>query len=204
MRELTDLTEAPNAAQLALEEELVGIFSDLADLFGNPRSLGAIYGLLFSSARPISMEDIVVRLGISKGSASQGLRQLEELGAISRARAQGERSHIYVARMELKPLLAGFLTKRLGPRLASSAGRLKHVEDLLPSLPSSFRPTARLRLQRSQSGTDVPTPSCLWLKSCYRTIDSISPRADQENHRILERSPRNGATKGGSFLGTAP
>ncbi len=148
MRELTRIGGAPNAAQSALEQEFVSIFSDLADLFGNPRSHGAIYGLLFSSARALSMEDIVVRLGISKGSASQGLRQLEELGAISRAREQGERSHIYVARIELKPLLAGFLRKRLGPRLASSAGRLKHVEKLLPSLPSSFRPTARLRLQK--------------------------------------------------------
>ena len=148
MPELTSTGSVPNTPKSTLEHEFVAIFSDLADLFGNPRSHGAIYGLLFSSERPLSMEEIIARLGICKGSASQGLRQLEELGAISRAREDGERSHIYVARIELKPLLAAFLDKRLGPRLASGAGRLKHVEKLLPTLPSSFRLTARLRLQK--------------------------------------------------------
>ena len=148
MPELTRTGSVPNPAQSALEYEFVSIFSDLADLFGNPRSHGAIYGLLFSSERPLSMEEIIARLGICKGSASQGLRQLEELGAISRARGDGERTHTYVARIELKPLLAGFLHKRLAPRLASSAGRLKRLEKLLPALPPGLRPTARLRLQR--------------------------------------------------------
>lgn len=138
----------PNAAQSTLEHEFVAIFSDLADLFGNPRSHGAIYGLLFSSERPLSMEEITARLGISKGSASQGLRQLEELGAISRTKEDGERIHTYVARIELKPLVAGFLHKRLAPRLESGAGRLRRLEKLVPSLPANFRPTARLRLQR--------------------------------------------------------
>ena len=148
MPELTSAASAPDAAQSTLEEELVAIFSDLADLFGNPRSHGAIYGLLFSCESPLSMEEIVARLGISKGSASQGLRQLEEFGAICRAKEDGGRSHTYVARIELKPLLTGFLQKRLAPRLASGAGRLQNLEKLLPALPSSFRPTARLRLQR--------------------------------------------------------
>jgi DNA-binding transcriptional regulator GbsR (MarR family) len=148
MPELTSTGSAQSTAQSTLEHEFVAIFSDLAGLFGNPRSHGAIYGLLFSSERPLSMEEIIARIRISKGSASQGLRQLEELGAISRARGDGERSHTYVARIELKPLLAGFLHKRLAPRLASGAGRLQRLEKLLPSLPSNSRPIARLRLQR--------------------------------------------------------
>jgi DNA-binding transcriptional regulator GbsR (MarR family) len=148
MRELTSPGSHPASAQSVLEREFVSVFSDLADLFGNPRSHGAIYGLLFSSERPLSMEEIIMRLEISKGSASQGLRQLEELGAILRTKENGERSHTYVARIELKPLIAGFLRKRLTPRLASSAARLKELEKLLPALPTGVRPIARLRLKR--------------------------------------------------------
>jgi HTH-type transcriptional regulator, glycine betaine synthesis regulator len=148
MRELTPPASEPTAAQSVLEREFVSIFSDLADLFGNPRSHGAIYGVLFSSERPLSMDEIIMRLDISKGSASQGLRQLEELGAILRTKEDGERSHTYVARIELKPLIAGFLHKRLTPRLVSSAQRLKELEKLLPQMPPAFRPIARLRLKR--------------------------------------------------------
>ena len=135
-------------AQETLEQELVAAFSDLADLFGNPPSLGAIYGLLFASEKPLSMEEIIHKLGISKGSASQGLRQLEELNAIIKGRESGERSHTFTARLELKPLLGGFLSKRLAPRLAANTKRVKNLQQLIPQLSPGARPAAKLRLQR--------------------------------------------------------
>ncbi len=148
MRELAILGNAGSVAESTLEREFVDIFSDLADLFGYPRSYGAIYGLLFSSPRALAMEEIIRRLDISKGSASQGLRQLEELGAISRTRENNLRTHTYIARIELKPLLAGFLQKRLAPRLSSGTSRLQRLKTVLPALPSTLRPTIRLRLEK--------------------------------------------------------
>ncbi len=151
----------PNAAQATLQRELVVVFSNLAELFGNPRSLGEIYGVLFASEHPLSMEEIIRRLGISKGSASQGLRQLEDLGAVLREKENGGRSHLYAARLELKPLLSGFLSKRLVPGLSGGAERLKRLHDLVPDLPRESQPGARLRLQRitkwhKRAGTFLP------------------------------------------------
>ena len=123
-------------------------FAELADLFGNPPSLGAIYGLLFASERPLSMEEIVQKLEISKGSTSQGLRQLEELNAIIKTKEEGERSHTFTARLELRPLLEGFLNKRLAPRLEANTRRIKNLQKLIPQLSSEARPAARHRLQR--------------------------------------------------------
>jgi DNA-binding transcriptional regulator GbsR (MarR family) len=131
-----------------LHKELVAIFSDLAELFGNPRSHGAIYGLLFASQKPLSMDEISRRLDISMGSASQGLRHLEEFDAVFREKENGGRSHLYVARLELKPLLAGFVSKRLVPGLTGGENRLKKLLDLVPGLPPESQPGARLRLQR--------------------------------------------------------
>ena len=139
---------SPHAAQQSLESELVTIFSDLAELFGNPRSHGAMYGLLFASEIPLSMDDIIRRLGISKGSASQGLRHLEEFGAVTREKENGTRTHLYAARLELRPLIAGFLSKRLLPGLTGGAERLKKLRDLVPDLPPAAQRTASLRLER--------------------------------------------------------
>lgn len=141
---MSDETEA----QRTFERELVAIFSDLADLFGNPPSLGAIYGLLFAADQPLSMDDIIQRLAISKGSASQGLRQLEELDAITRSREDHSRTHLYAARLELKPLISGFLKKQLVPRLTSSSKRLDTLNSVLPRLSSAGRASAELRLER--------------------------------------------------------
>ena len=48
-----------------------------------PRSIGEIYGLLFSTEEALSLDDIIERLRISKGSASEGLRWLRSLGAVN-------------------------------------------------------------------------------------------------------------------------
>ena len=75
------------------ETECATFFSEVVQVFGVPKSVGQIYGLLFASPEPLSFSDIVERLDISKGSASQGLQLLRSLGAINVAQAkQPERS----------------------------------------------------------------------------------------------------------------
>lgn len=64
---------------------MVGVFSDLVGLLGLPKSLGEIYGFIFASAEPPTFAEIEHKLGLSKGSVSQGLRALRELGAIREA-----------------------------------------------------------------------------------------------------------------------
>jgi hypothetical protein len=66
----------------------------VVQIFGVPKSVGQIYGLLYASPEPLSFSDIVVRLGISKGSASQGLRLLRSLGAINVAEPSKSASRI--------------------------------------------------------------------------------------------------------------
>src|SRR5439155_9335517 len=64
---------APARTDASLEAEVIGLFVQLSRMLGQPRSYAEIYGLIFISARPINMEEMIERLGISKGSASQGL-----------------------------------------------------------------------------------------------------------------------------------
>lgn len=144
----SDTSESLSETQRRFEEGLVEVFSELADLFGNPRSHGQIYGLLFTSMEPLSMEDIVARLRISKGSASQGLRALEELGAIQRLRDNGIRMARYSAKMELKTLIRGFVAHRLVPRLRTSKLKLEHIHHLLDEMDPSLASEALWRHDR--------------------------------------------------------
>jgi DNA-binding transcriptional regulator GbsR (MarR family) len=136
------------------EAGLVEIFADLAELFGNPKSYGQIYGLLFASEQPLGMEEIARRLDISQGSISQGLRQLEAFGAVVKERSNGSRQALYTAKLEMKLLISGFLKERVIPRLESTEARVKALRNLissdtLNSHPSSLNSaTARFRLDR--------------------------------------------------------
>ena len=125
------------------ESGLVAIFADLAELFGNPKSYGEIFGLLFAHEEPLTMEEIAQRLEISQGSISQGLRQLESFGAVVKERNNGTRQALYTAKLEMKLLIAGFLKERFIPRLESTEARVKALRTSLNSHPSSLNSSFR-------------------------------------------------------------
>ena len=68
--EISELT--PQAQNLKnryeLEVEGIDYFVRFMNLLGLPRSVGEIYGLLYFSKDPMSMDEIVKRLGMSLGS----------------------------------------------------------------------------------------------------------------------------------------
>ena len=134
---------------LFIQREMADIFADLSDLFGNPSSLGSIYGLLFASPEPLSMEEIVERLEISSGTASQGLRRLVELRAVLPRKEEGERVTRYSAKLELRPFVQMFLKQQLMPRLDQSTTRIAALEEKLPKLSEENRAVIKTRLGRA-------------------------------------------------------
>ena len=77
------------------EDSILHLCVKLCAILGLPKSVGLIYGAVFVSARPIEAGDICKKLKISRGSVSQGLKFLRELGAI---RHQENRACFYGVR----------------------------------------------------------------------------------------------------------
>jgi len=133
---------APSAFALPLvfrplnesERELVEWFVDFTALMGVPASVGQIYGLLYLSGRPLPFDNFGERLGISKGSASQGLRFLRDLGAVRVVGVPGDRREYYEAEISPTRLVAGFLKEKVQPRLKASDERLARLKKTLKEL----------------------------------------------------------------------
>ena len=113
------------------ESAVIDLFLNAANSFGLPKSYGLIYGLLFCRDEPLAMDEIMKLLEISKGSASQGLRALRQLGAISCTFAKGDRKERFVAEIRLRKLVSGFLREQADPHLDRGVARLKQIELLL-------------------------------------------------------------------------
>ncbi|HTB63296.1 MAG TPA: transcriptional regulator [Opitutales bacterium] len=120
----------------ASERELVEWFVDFTALMSLPASVGQIYGLLYLSGRPLPFDNFVERLGISKGSASQGLKFLRTLGAVRVVSIAGDRREFYEAEISPTRLVAGFLKEKVQPRLKASDDRLARLKKNLQEMES--------------------------------------------------------------------
>jgi DNA-binding transcriptional regulator GbsR (MarR family) len=134
MNAMADPTKCP--AQLtAFQRECIHIFVRAAQALSIPRSIGEIYGLLYSSREPMALDDVVEALNISKGSASQGLRWLREIGALRPSYIPGDRRDHFVAETELRKLIFGFLRESVEPHLKRAAEYLEHAEATISEVP---------------------------------------------------------------------
>ena len=140
-----------SASVVGFEEAVVDFFVDAADLLGVPKSVAVLYGIVFASPQPLSFADIEARGTLSKGSVSQGLRVLREMGAIKEVSAPADRSELFTPDLEMRRLIQRFLEQRLETQLAAGKSRLGDLQRALSNLEKSDTETLRSRLQQLQS-----------------------------------------------------
>jgi HTH-type transcriptional regulator, glycine betaine synthesis regulator len=147
-----------------LERQVVDFFVDGVRVLGLPRSIGEIYGLLFISQAALSLDDLVQQLHISKGSASQGLRMLKNLGAVREVTGGADRRTYYEPAVELKRLVGGFIREQIRPHLISGQTKItrlaKTAREVTDPAQQEFLNERLERLQR-------------WLKSGGRVLPLI-------------------------------
>jgi len=134
-----------------LEAEVIGLFVQLARMVGLPRSYAEIYGLLFISPQPLAMDHVIERLGISKGSASQGLKFLRDLEAVNMVYVPHDRRLHYEAVAEARNFGRQFLRGHLLPQLDSGISQIERVSEKLKSLPAEQRRHMTRRITLLQS-----------------------------------------------------
>jgi len=78
-----------------LEERFVLHWGEMANAWGINRTMGQIHALLYVSPRPLSMDEIMERLRISRGNASMNLRALEDWGVVQRTHFTGDRREYF-------------------------------------------------------------------------------------------------------------
>ncbi len=78
------------------------------------------------------MDQIVSRLGISIGSASQGLKTLRSLKAVRTSYVAGDRRDHYLAETEFRRLFSNFIKEEIMPHMESAKERIAKMEEALP------------------------------------------------------------------------
>ncbi len=146
-----------------LDVESIELFIGFFKLIGLQKSVGEIYGLLFVSSRALAMDDIVRRLGISLGAASQGLKVLRSVGAVKSVYMPGDRRDHYVADLELSKFASAFIKEELKPRLDRALERIGTMQNLANEMDPEDRSAAGERLERLKHWLERGESMLPWL-----------------------------------------
>lgn len=101
---------------------------------GMGRVVGQIYAYLYFSSEPRGLADMQRVLGISKGSASTGVRQLEQWGAVRKIWVHGDRKDYYEANDWFGRIAKNALFDTLGKKLTAYSAMLDEIESELTTL----------------------------------------------------------------------
>ena len=112
-------------------QEMVEVGGRICQLLGLPRSTGQIFGLLYLSVEPLSLNHMSSMLGISKGSISVGTRQLASWGAIRKVWIPGDRRDFYEVVEDLGQLIRGSYNNLIKTKIESSKKRIAIIESNL-------------------------------------------------------------------------
>ncbi len=101
----------------AAQDRFIAFWGEMGTRWGVQRSMAEVHALLFIAGEPLSAEEIMERLSISRGSVSTTLRQLTEWGLVQRSRAKdgrgrGERREYHEAEQDVWKLFYTILRAR--------------------------------------------------------------------------------------------
>jgi len=160
--------------------EMISLFVRGAAALSLPRSVAQIYGLLFATPEPLSLDDITLRLGISRGSAFEGLRWLRDLGAVESVFLPGVRKEHFRAELQLRKLATGFLRNQIQPHVDNGTEHLKRLKETID--PGSK--DALFYRDRLQQITG-------WHRFFGKALPVIRALAAQPHFRLSRRTPRS-------------
>ncbi|MAX69478.1 MAG: transcriptional regulator [Flavobacteriaceae bacterium] len=89
---------------LEAKEKFISTWGSLGTLWGINKAMAQIQALLFISTKPLSMEDIMGDLKISRGNTSMNLRQLMDWGIVTKVLVSGERKEFFTTEKDVQEL----------------------------------------------------------------------------------------------------
>ena len=101
-----------NSELLQARENFIQGMSRVSHFWGFPKAMGAIYGAIYLTPDPVSLDELVEQVGVSKGSVSTNVRLLERLGMVHKQVQLGDRKDYYVAETDFWKIARGVLRER--------------------------------------------------------------------------------------------
>ncbi|TYA69823.1 GbsR/MarR family transcriptional regulator [Seonamhaeicola marinus] len=112
------------------KEKFISTWGSLGSMWGINKAMAQIQALLFISTKPLSMEDIMSELKISRGNTSMNLRQLMDWGIVYKELVPGERREFFTTEKDVQELARHIAKERSRREIKPVIKTLKDVSSI--------------------------------------------------------------------------
>jgi DNA-binding transcriptional regulator GbsR (MarR family) len=109
--------------------------SQISRFWGFPKGMGAIFGVLYLSSTPLSLDEIVEATGLTKGAISTEIRALARMGLVHRSSKLGDRKDYYEAESDFYAAIRSILKERQNSEFDRA---VRSVKDTLEALENNW------------------------------------------------------------------
>ena len=100
------------ASLTKIKKDFTQGLSQISRFWGFPKGMGAIFGVLYLSPTPLSLDEIVRETGLTKGAISTEIRALARMGLVHRSSRLGDRKDYYEAESDFYAAIRALLKER--------------------------------------------------------------------------------------------
>jgi DNA-binding transcriptional regulator GbsR (MarR family) len=95
-----------------VQRQFMEAMGRVAEFWGAPASVGSLYGAIYCAPKPVSLDELVEQVGVTKGAISLNVRALERLGLVRWVSRVGDRKDYYEAEPDFWNVVRGILRER--------------------------------------------------------------------------------------------
>jgi DNA-binding transcriptional regulator GbsR (MarR family) len=140
------MVDLPDDAVQA-QDLVVDTFGRIIEFWGFTRTMGRIFGLLYLSPEPMSLQEICDRLAISAGNASMTLNGLLRWGVVRKVWVKGERRDFYEGETDFWRMISGVLNERERREIRLANESVDRAVSLLRSARTQARGDSRKHVE---------------------------------------------------------
>lgn len=126
-----------------IKQEFIQGLSGISGFWGFPKGMGAIFGVLYLSPAPLSLDELVEQTGLTKGSISTNVRSLARMGLIRPVTRLGDRKDYYEAETDFYKSIRAILKERQNGEFDQAVASVRETLEKLESGQGAFDPTER-------------------------------------------------------------
>jgi DNA-binding transcriptional regulator GbsR (MarR family) len=119
------------------KDKFIQSWGTLGSNWGINRTMAQVHALLLISLEPLSAEDIMNDLKISRGNANMNIRALIDWGLVHKELKQGERKEFFVAEKDMWAMIRQVIIHRKKKELEPAIKILSEIMSVRPNSPEA-------------------------------------------------------------------